>query len=794
MMGKYYELKPEEVRMTCPIEVLPFETTDELEPFCEIIGQNRAIESMEFGLQVHKPGYNIFMVGPPGTGKVTYAQTITRQIAMQEPVPNDWCYVYNFQHKDEALALSFPAGEGKIFAEKVNSLLESLQKEIPLIFESEEYERQKNEIFNYYQNAKNKVMEQLEHFAGERGFMLQEKRSGIITVASVEGRPISQEEYDALSAEKQEEIRRSSEEIQDKAVEIFRKSREIEREFIEAITELDQKTGGLVVDFLFREILTVYADVPKVIAYLQDYKNDVVNSLDDFRSQDEGGELAFLEGGDDESQFQRYQVNVFVDHSETKGAPVIYETNPTFYRLMGKVEYESRVGSLVTSFMQIRAGAIHLANGGYLILSIRDLLVNPESWFALKRALRTGEVQIENLSDTYGLVAVASLHPQPIPCNVKIVLVGNPEYYYLLLNLDEDYNKLFKIKAEFEDSMEWSNGNILKVARFIKAYCDREKLLPFHASAVAEIVQWSARLAGEQGKLSTCFNQLTEVINEAETWAKLDGDSTVSAGHMQRAIREKNRRNGRYEDLILRSIHNGTLLIECRGRRVGQVNALVVIDFGDYTFGHPTRVTAVAYRGQRGVIHIERETKMSGAIHDKGLMILTNFLGSRYAQDQPLNLTASMTFEQVYNGIDGDSASVAELVALLSSIGQIPIYQNLAITGSFNQHGEIQPVGGITEKVEGFFKTCQKDGFTGDQGVIIPQQNVKHLMLSEEVSEAIAKKQFHIYPIRTVDEGIEILTGLPSGHPRRDQSYPRNTVNFIVQERLREFCREEKKE
>lgn len=794
MMGKYFELRPEEVRMNCPIEVLPFETTDELEPLCEIIGQNRAVQAMEFGLQVHKPGYNIFMVGPPGTGKATYAQTLTKEIAVLEPVPNDWCYVYNFQHSDEAVALTFPAGEGKRFAERVNRLLESLLKEIPLIFESEEYERQKNEIFNYFQNAKNKVMEELEEFAEERGFILQEKRSGIITVASVDGRPISQEEYDALSSERQDEIQRSSEEIQNKAVEIFRRSREIEREFIEAIAELDQKTGGLIVDFLFREILEEYADYPEVISYLQEYKIDVVESLDDFRSQDGGNELAFLDGGDDETQFQRYQVNLFVDNHETRGAPVIYETNPTFYRLMGKVEYESRVGSLVTSFMQVRPGSIHLANGGYLILSIRDLLVNPESWFALKRALRTEEVQIENLSETYGLVAVASLHPQPIPCNVKIILVGNPEYYYLLLNLDEDYNKLFKIKAEFEDSMDWNQENILSVARFIKGYCDREKLLPFHASAVVEVVQLSARLAGEQGKLSTRFHLLTEALNEAETWAKLEGDIMVRGEHMQKALAERDRRNGRYEDSILDNIIGGTLLIECSGRRVGQVNALVVIDLGDHVFGHPTRVTAVSYRGQRGVIHIERETKMSGAIHDKGLMILSNFLGSRYAQEHPLNLTGSLTFEQVYGGIDGDSASVAELIALLSSIGQVPIYQNIAITGSFNQHGEIQPVGGITEKVEGFFKTCKADGLMGDQGVIIPQQNIKHLVLNDEVSEAVANKRFHIYPIRTVDEGIEILTGLPAGHLRRDQTYPRNTVNYMVQERLRGFGREEKKE
>lgn len=793
-MGKFLELKSEEVRKTCSLEILPFETTDELEPYTEIIGQERAVRSMEFGLQIQREGYNIFMTGPSGTGKVTYAQAMTHQIAKREPIPDDWCYVYNFEHPDQPMALSFPAGEGKVFVQRMSTLLEELIVEIPRTFESEEYERQKNEIFNYYQNAKNDLMDELNDYTKERGFLLQEKKTGIITVASVEGRPITQDEYDQLSEKEQEQIQVASEEIQNKAVEIFRLGRQIEREFIETLDKLDRETGSLVVDFLFKDLVEAYQADLDILHYLEGYKQDVVESLNEFRGKNEQEELLFLQTDDDEPHFTRYQVNLFIDNSESEGAPVIFETNPTYYRLMGKVEYVSQMGSLVTSFMQIKPGAIHRANGGYLILSIRDLLINGESWDAVKRVLKTGKILIENLGESYGLVSVASLRPVSIPLNAKVILVGNPYYYYLLLQLDEDFQKLFKIKADFDNTMEWNEENVQKIARFVRTYGEQIQLLPFHASAVAELISFSSRLAGEQDRLSTHFNLLTEIINEAEAWAKFNGDELVMQGHIKKAVLEKSYRNNRVEEIIQKRIHEGTLLIETSGRRIGQVNALVVMDFGDYTFGHPSKVTAVTYRGQRGVFHIERETKMSGSVHDKGLLILTSLFSSRYAQEKRLNITASLTFEQVYGGVDGDSASCAEFVALTSAIGRIPINQNIAITGSINQHGAVQPIGGVTEKVEGFFKTCVAEGLTGDQGVIIPHQNVKNLQLNDEVVEAIEKRKFHIYPIRNVDEAIEILIGLPVGHKRKDGSYPKNTVNYLVEEHLQKFSEDQKDE
>ncbi|WP_127016175.1 Lon protease family protein [Anoxybacter fermentans] len=715
-MANFYELKPEKVRRTCPIEALPFETTEELKPLEEIIGQERAVRAMEFGLKIQKEGYNIFMVGPAGTGKATYARRIAKQVAETEPVPDDWCYVYNFDYPDQPLALSFPVGKGKIFAKRMQKLLENLLIEIPRAFESEEYECKKNEILSQYQTAKKRLMKELEEFAQKKGFIVQEKQNSILTIPEIDGRFLSTEEFEALSEVEKEKLKLASEEIEKKAKEIFRRGRKMERKFKDRLEALDRETGSIIVDQLFREIMKLYKNNPDVINYLNAYKNDVIESLDEFRSQEETVELPIFNEEDGDFSFLRYQVNLFIDNSNLKGAPVIYEINPTYYRLMGKVEYVSRMGALYTSFMQIKPGALHQANGGYLILSVRDLLLNSESWHALKRALKTKEIQIENLGEGYGVISVASLRPTAIPLRVKIILLGNPDLYYLLLNFDEDFRKLFKIKVDFERTMERNEENIMKMARFIRTYGERANLLPFHSSAVAEVVDYSSRLAGDQEKLSTYFNLLIEVISEAETWAKLEGAVLVTGDHVKKAIKEKVNRNNRYEELILKMIKEGTLMIECYGCRIGQVNALVILDFGDYTFGYPSKVTAVVYRGQKGVIHIERETKMSGAIHDKGLMILTNFLGSRYAQEHPLNLSASLTFEQVYSGIDGDSASCAELIALLSGIAQIPVYQNIAITGSVNQKGEIQPVGGVTQKVEGFFKTCKAGGLPEIRG------------------------------------------------------------------------------
>ncbi len=793
-MAKYYELKPEEVRNICSLEILPFQSTKEVQSLTEIVGQERAVHSMEYGLRIDKEGYNIFMVGPSGTGKATYAQSVTRKIARTEPVPNDWCYVFNFEHQDQPLAISFLAGEGKIFVQRMQKLLQNLIVEIPQIFEGEDYERQKSELLNNYQNTREDLMDELANFAADKGFILQEKKNGIITMPSIDGRPITEEEYDALSEEEKEVYQKASEAIQEKAMDIFRRIRKNERNFKEMLEELDHLTGSMIVENLFGEFLEIYNSNSAVIQYLLAYKKDVLASLDEFREKEDRGVIPFLEDEDEESKYLRYQVNLFIDNSELQGAPVIYETNPTFYRLMGRVEYVSRVGSLVTSFLQIKPGAVHKANGGYLILSVRDLLVNPESWSALKRAMKTEEIQIENLGDSYGLVAVASIRPESIPLKLKVILIGNPYLHHLLMSYDEDFYKLFKVKADFDRSMERNQENILKFAQFVKSYTENNSLLPFEAGAIAELVEYSSLLAEDQTKLSTQFHQVLEVVNEADTWARFTNRPLVTRSDIVTAINEKKRRNNRIEEQIQKNISEGILMIECVGRRIGQVNALVVVDFGDHTFGYPTKVTAVAYQGRRGVIHIERETKMSGAAHDKGLMILTNFLGARYAQNNSLNLSASLTFEQVYNGIDGDSASCGELIALLSSVAQIPIYQNIAITGSVNQHGEIQPIGGVTQKVEGFFKVCKAFGLTGDQGVIIPYKNVKNLMLDKEVVEAIEQKEFHIYPIRTVDDGIEILTGIPAGHLRRDGNYPRNTVNYLVQEKLELFSRKAEKD
>lgn len=793
-MAKFYELQAKDARNICPLKILPFQTTAELEPLEDIIGQERAVNSMEYGLKIQKEGYNIFVVGTPGTGKNTYAQAVTQHVAETKPVPDDCCYVYNFEHHDQPLTLFFPQGEGKKFVQCMEKLLQNLIKEIPQIFESEDYERRKSYLYSNFQNTRDDLMDELEEFAKDKGFILQEKKTGIITMPSINERPITEEEYDRLSDAMKSRYQESSEEIQEKAMDIFRKIRKVERNFKDMIESLNQMMGTMIVDNLFSEYLHLYREYTPVKNYLQVFKENVLESLSEFRSKESQGGFSFLKDDNDETKFLRYQVNLFIDNSQLKGAPVIYEANPTFYRLMGKVEYVSKVGSLVTSFLQIRPGAIHRANGGYLILSIRDLLLNAESWLALKRALKTGEIQIENLGDSYGLVAVSSIRPAPVPLKLKVILLGNQYLYNLLLSYDEDYHKLFKIKVDFAEDMERCQENILKFSKFIKSYTKRNQMLPFEAAAVAELIDYSSRLAEDQEKMTTRFHLLLELVNEAETWARLNAQSLVTREDIYKALKEKVNRNNKTEEKIRESINKGNLIIQCSGQRIGQVNALVVLDFGDHSFGYPIKVSSVAYRGRRGVIHIERETKMSGAIHDKGLMILTNFLGARYAQEHALNLSASLTFEQVYSGIEGDSASCAELIALLSSIAGIPLYQNIAITGSVNQYGEVQPIGGVTQKVEGFFKTCQTNGLTGDQGVIIPDKNIKNLMLDREVLKAIERKEFHIYPIKKIDDGIEILTGIPAGHIRRDGTFPRNTVNYLVQERLKNYAKRESKD
>jgi lon-related putative ATP-dependent protease len=790
------ELTVDQLRLICKPDEIPFRTTAEVPPLEGMIGQERAVKATAFGLRIKKHGYNIFMTGLTGTGKSSYAQSIIEKMSAEEPVPDDWLYVYNFDHPGEPIALNLPAGTGYPFCTKIKELLEDLKQNIPKAFDGDDYERQKSIFVKEFQEARGSLLEELSKAAQDQGFALKRTSSGFVTIPLQNGEQISEEEYAKLDQKEKDKLEKKSNEVQIKAMEIMRRVQKVEKDFKERLKKLDQRIGMTAIGHLFSELNEEYAAYPAIIKYLQDYQNDVLSNLADFREEEDEqpNPMLWLRRQSQDQAELRYTINLLVDNRETKGAPMVYETNPSYYNLLGRVEYENRFGMVVTDFSMIKAGALHQANGGYLILQARDILTAMQSWDVLKRVLRTREIRIENIGEHFGLVAMATLRPQPIPLNIKVVMIGNPYLYQILYHYDEDFRKLFKIKADFDIEMERQEDNIGKMAGFISYHCNKQNLRHFDLPAVAEIVEYSTRLAEKQDKLSTRFNEIVDVLFEADTWAELDGVKTVSRRQVEKALEEMVYRSNKYEQKIIEAIKEGLILIDLKGAIVGQVNALSVIDQGDYSFGRPSRITASTYLGRRGVINIERESDLSGKIHNKGVLILSGCLGERYGSQTPINLSASLCFEQTYGGVDGDSASAAELLCLLSSLAEIPLRQDLAVTGSINQKGEIQPVGGINSKIEGFFLACKASRLTGKQGVIIPEQNMINLMLKKEVVEAVKKKKFHIYTISNIDEGLNLLSGIEAGKKNAKGNYKAGTFNDKVQKKLISYNEAMKKE
>lgn len=783
------KLSADELRFRCDPKTLAFKTTAEVLPLEGMIGQERAVRAMDFGLQIEHAGYNIFMTGFTGTGRLSYALAAVKKAAAAEPTPDDWLYVHNFDNTGAPLALNLPAGEGARFRRLVEELIEDLKEAIPKAFDTEEYERQKAAHMKEFQARRHAYLEELNETAAEHSFALQRTSSGFVTVPLVDGEQVSEKDFAALEQSIKDELEKKSTAVQLKAMEITRRIQSAERGLKERFTKLDQEIAIAATGHLFNEILEKYADYPKVERYLSALREDVLSNLGEFREEEEEQPfpLLWLSRQGKEQAGIRYSVNLIVDHREEQGAPVVYETNPSYYNLLGRLEYESRFGAAITDFTMLKAGAFHRANGGYLILQANDVLAGIQSWEVLKRALKNNEIRIEALGEQYALTAYSTLRPQPIPLKLKVIMIGNPLLYQMLYYYDEDFRKLFKIKVDFDIEMDKQGENAAKMAGFIAYHCDREKLRHFDRAAVAGIIEYSARLAEHQEKLSTRFNDIVELLYEADAWAGIAGGAVVEAAHVEKALAEKIHRSDQYEQKIQESIERGQLLLDLEGARVGQVNALTVLDLGDYQFGRPSRVTASVHPGRRGIVNIERESKLSGKIHDKGILILSGYLGRRYSGQAPLTLSASLCFEQSYGGVEGDSASAAELFALLSSLAGIPLKQSLAVTGSISQNGEIQPVGGVNSKIEGFFKACKNSGLTGEQGVIIPAANRKNLMLSEEIVAAAAAGKFHIYAISTADEGLTLLTGREAGAEREDGAFPPGTANEAVVARLREF-------
>ncbi len=801
MSNEIRELTVEEVYKKCDPSIFDFETTKEVSPLDKLIGQKRALRAIDFGLKIKRHGYNLYLSGLPGTGKTSYIRSYLKEIAKEEETPSDWLYVYNFKQPSKPRAISLPPGKGEEFCHDMEEFIEELRTELPKVFSSEEYEKRKVAIMKALQEKSNKIMETLNEEAKREGLAIVRTNAGYVTIPIVNGKQITPEEFETLSEDVKREIEEKTKKIQDRLFEALRQIRNEEREAKKEIAELDKQTALFVVKPRIEELLEKYKGSEKIEEYLKSVQDDIINNLGPFiQQEEETSPLNILLKGKS-SPFTRYKVNLIVNRKGSKGAPVVEETHPTYPNLIGKIEYEGQFGTMVTDFTKIRAGAFHRANGGYLILQVKDLLSNLGSWDALKRVLKDESIKIESLSEKLGLATVDSLKPEPIPVKVKVVLVGNPILYHLLYQYDEDFSKLFKIKADFDWVMKRDNENILKLASFVSSYCEREGLIHFDRSGMARLVEYSSRISDNQEKLSAMFNKLTELIQESATWAQIEGADVVSARHVDRAVEEKIYRSNLYEEKLQEMIDKGKILIDIDGEKVGQINGLAVLSLGDYSFAKPSKITANVFLGKEGVVNIEREVKMSGTIHSKGVLILSGFLREKFSQKFPPSFSASLTFEQVYEGVDGDSASSTELYALLSALSGIPIKQYIAVTGSINQKGEIQPIGGVNEKIEGFFKVCKSKGLTGKQGVIIPIQNVDNLMLNKEVQEAMEKGLFHIYPVSHVREGIKILTGMELGEPTQDGTYPEGTISYFVQKRLKEMFdtiksseKEEKKE
>ncbi|MFQ5329844.1 MAG: Lon protease family protein [Thermodesulfobacteriota bacterium] len=629
------------------------------------------------------------------------------------------------------------------------------------------------------------ILSRMEQQATERGFLLQKSASGLAVVPAKEGKALSHDDFEALPREERSRLEEVSKFLQERLGDAVREIRKIEKETKERVSALDREVIQYVVNPLMNDLLEKYREYPDVVVYLEAVRADVLERVDAFRPKEELHiAIPGIKMGKEEPPVERYIINLLVNNSETKGAPVVIETNPTYYNLFGRIEYTVQYGVATTNFAMIKAGSVHRANGGYLVLDALDLLKNIFAYDAIKRMIKNREARIEDVWEQYRLVSTTSLKPAPIPVDLKVILKGDPFIYYLLYRADKEYRKLFKVKSDFDNIMERSDENIEKYAAFIALRCKDDGLLPFDRSGVARVIEQSARIAGDQERLTAQLNEINDLVKEASFWAGRGGSAAVTDEFVEQAVRDRVYRNSRIEDRLRELITEGTFLIETEGGVAGQINGIAVLDLGDYSFGKPSRITARTYLGDSGVVNIEREVKMSGKIHNKALMILTSYMGSRFGQKSPISLSASICFEQLYDEIEGDSATCTEFYALISSLAELPLSQGVAVTGSMNQLGEVQPVGGVNQKIEGFFDVCAAKGLTGKQGVILPAKNIRHLMLKIEVVEAVEKGQFHIYPIEHIDEGIEILTGLSAGEAQPDGSYPEGSVNCLISKKL----------
>ena len=785
------ELNYKQLKMTCNPEVFKFETTQELEPIQTGIGQDRGIKALEFGIQVDVKGYNLYLEGPSGVGKTMYTKNYLDKIAAKKKTPSDWCYIYNFDNPNEPIAVSLPAGQGKQFKEDMAGFIKEIRKDIQKTFNADDFEKEKALIKQEFEAKRSALLEKLNEEASKYNFQVKSAQNGIYMMPIVNGKTIEEEEFDKLDDSVKQEYEQKSVIVQEQIMNVIGQIKEIERQSDKKISEWQSNVALLTVNVHINFLKSKYKRNKKINKFLNDVKQDVLKNIPTFLEDETKQPQSPVQNPamKKPDPCLNYRVNLFVDNSNREGAPVIMDSNYTYHNIFGSLEYENYYGALKTDHTMLKPGLMQQANGGYIIFQAKDLLANGACYEALKKALRVKQLSIENTHDQRSSMVMVSLKPEPIPLNLKVILIGSASIYQTLLAMDNDFRKLFKIKVEFEDDAPVTNENLNKLARIIHGFCEHEELPHLDAGAMARLVEYASRLAGSHHKISTRFDDLIQVAAEAATWAKLGKSKVVTAEFVQKALDERIDRVKKYDTRYIEMIKENSLLINTSGFEVGTLNGLTVMTIGDYTFGKPAKITVNTYTGKNGVINIEREVEISGPSHSKGVLILTGYLGEMFAQDIPLSLTASICFEQLYNGVDGDSASSTELYGLLSSLSGIPINQSIAVTGSVNQKGQIQPIGGVNEKIEGFFQICKMRGLDGSHGVMIPIQNVEHLQLSDEIVEAVKNKEFHIYSVSTIEEGIEVLTGVPAGKKDKDGHFPVGTINYLVYEKLKKYAK-----
>lgn len=787
MATAFPEVPVSQLRASVDPAMFPFASTADMEPTeRSVVGQHRGIDAIQFGMGMKENGYNIFVCGPPKAGLSFIARTYLEAQAKTEPVPPDWCYVYNFKEPDKPMGLQLTAGRGKELKKGMESFLEALQSRIPEIFDSDDYRGKENEVQQAFEAKRREIIDELSKLAKEEGFILQFSQVGMVIIpATAEGQPMGQEELSQLSDEEKKALRAKSDELQGKMKDAIKEIRKAEEAFKEKHSKLDNEIAMFVVEQLIEHYLDDFTEEEEVQEYLQGVQEDILENIDDFKKKSEGGaQVGPFPMPPREAAFKKYEVNVLIDNSETEGAPVVIESNPAYPNLFGTIERQAWFGALFTDFTMIKPGSLHKANGGYLVIKALDLLKWYLSWEALKRALRDEEIKIEDLGELYGMFSTRTIRPEPIPLDVKLVLTGDPWIYQLLYMYDDRFQKLFKVKAHLDDSMNRDADTMIECARMIGGFCTDQELRHLDPTGLARVLEYSMELTEDRDKLSLELGNISDLIKEGNYFAELAGADLVGREHIEKAIEKRIYRSNLIEERLRELTEKDIFWIETKGAKVGQVNGLSVLMTGDHEFGKPSRITAVATVGREGVVAIDRESKLSGNIHTKGLMILGSFLKQRFAHNKPISLSASICFEQSYGMVDGDSASSTELYALLSAISGVPLKQGIAVTGSVSQMGEIQPVGGVTKKIEAFFDICRHKGLTGDQGVVIPEKNVPNLMLKQEVVEAVRDGQFHVWPITTIEQGIEILTGVAAGELQPDGTYPEGTLFRKVDDRL----------